>query len=175
MNEEKGQKRKTVGQVSSEMMLKAALNPSNTDSNLQTDAHLTDYEQNIVECAQKFSERNLKTSFFVVVLTKREKLLKNVMRNYFFARFSCPTPDYDQAVFHYDYETEDINLLWIVPDRQSCFHLKENILNNPPDLKELVQYVLDFADGTLFKKALALNNEKSALNPILEIVEGTPT
>ena len=50
-------------------------------------------------------------NFFIVVLTKRERLLINVVRNYFFYRRTCPTPNYDQAVYQYVKEDDELKLL----------------------------------------------------------------
>lgn len=107
----------------------------------------------VVDGKQKFSG-----DFFVAVLTKRERLLKNIIRNYFISRMTCPTPDYDQAVYHYVKEDDELHFLWTIPDRDVCRHIKNNPLDEFID-RELVKHVLDFADGTLAKKATKLNNE----------------
>lgn len=97
--------------------------------------------------------------FFVVVLTKRERLLKNVIRNYFFYRQSCPTPEHDQAVYQYSRKDDAIDFLWVIPSKSACDVMKENALDIPEDQRDLFQFVLDFSDGSLAKKAKKLNNE----------------
>src|SRR5271170_4336109 len=100
-----------------------------------------------------------KDDFFVVVLTKREFVLTNVLRNFFLYRQSCPTPNYDQAVYHYQKKDNKLVLLWVIPDREFSFHIKDNILSLDKEFKDLSQFVLDFADGTLMKLAKKLNKE----------------
>src|ERR1700683_1834898 len=57
-----------------------------------------EYLDNLKEVIQLFRKKHPQ-DFFAVQTTKREKLMPNMFRNYFFCRFSCPTPDYDQSVY----------------------------------------------------------------------------
>ncbi len=105
------------------------------------------------------AKKTLKDDFFIVVLTKKEPLMQNVIRNYFFYRSSCPTPDYDQAVYHYVKANDELNFLWIIPSKSFCIHLVENALTIDKEFKELLSFVLDFKDETLYKLSKKLNNE----------------
>jgi hypothetical protein len=149
-------KKETVGKVASDLIIKAIDN--NHSAHEQMQESLTDYESNVFQCINdnkaKFPDR-----MFIVVLTKKEKLLQNVLRNYFFARSSCPTPDYDQTVYQYNYIRDDVEFLWTVPARDICHELRDNALSCPDDEKELLGYVLSFGDGTLFQLAKKLNGE----------------
>jgi len=104
-------------------------------------------------------EKIYKGDFFLVVLTKRERAMVNVLRNFFLHRSSCPTPNYDQAVYHYQKKEDRMVLLWVIPDREFCFYIKDNILGLSKELKDLSQFVFDFDDGTLMTMAKKLNNE----------------
>jgi hypothetical protein len=117
-----------------------------------------DYLNNLIECVNE-NKKHYPSSFFVVVLTKNERLMPNVFRNYFYARFSCPTPDYDQSVFRYNKQEERIEYLWTIPSRDASLHLKTHALEVVSEEKELLKFVLEFADGTLFKKAQQYNKE----------------
>ena len=117
-----------------------------------------DYEKNIFECVTTH-KKVFFTDFYIVVLTKKERLMKNVIRNYFLARHSCPTPDYGQTVYRYNRKKDIINFMWVIPSKDSCYLLKDNALEVVPEERELLKYVLDFADGTLMKWAKKLNNE----------------
>lgn len=101
-----------------------------------------------------------RTSFFVEVQTKNEKLMPNVFRNYFIHRRSCPSPNYDQSVFRYNVDKGQVEYLWTVPSRDVCFHLKDNATLVSHDEKDLLGFVLKFADGTLFKMCKHYNDEK---------------
>lgn len=148
-------KRETVGKIATDLISKA---PETLDAREQGQEMTGTYLSELFKTLQDGKD-NVKGDFFIVVLTKRERALLNVIRNYFFYRHTCPTPDYDQAVYHYTKADDELNLLWVIPARQMTFNLKENALNVDPELKELLGYVLDFADGTLAKKAMLLNNE----------------
>jgi hypothetical protein len=98
--------------------------------------------------------------FFIVVLQQRFRGLNNVLRNYFIPRSTCPTPDYDQTVYaYYPGKEQEIEYVWTIPDRQSCHDLIENALTIEDEYRELLKFVMDFKDGTLFKLAQTLNNE----------------
>jgi hypothetical protein len=106
-------------------------------------------------------------NFYVVVITKAERLLKGVFRNYFATRQTCPTPEYDQTVFMYNRELERIEYIWTVPSQDTCIHFKNNILQIVESERDLLKFILDFSDGTLLKLAKKLNGEKEK-SPELE-------
>lgn len=158
---EEHKKRKTVGAAASELMQQTLTtrDPIELQRSMQED-----YFDELVECVSR-NKSSFDGNFFIVVITKKERLMPNVIRNYFFARNSCPTPDYDQAVYRYHAQDELIEYLWCIPDKQTCLLLKENALEVQE--KDLLQHVLDFADGSLFALAKKLNSEQYH-SPFLE-------
>lgn len=98
--------------------------------------------------------------FYIIVITKKERLLQNVVRNYFFTRDACPTPDYDQAVYRYNSHDDSIEFVWVIPDKETCLMMLDNKMHIPPEQGQLLQFILDFKDGTLFMKAKKLNGEE---------------
>lgn len=155
--------KKTVGQKSIELQNES--NNNETESQItpteQMREQLNDYDSNITDCisatVKKFGKD---TDFFIVVITKKEPLMPNVIRNYFFARRSCPTPDYDQIIYKYNSKVGDFELIWVIPSRDTCFLFKRNALHVRHEEKKLLKFILDFSDGTLFKLAKKLNGEK---------------
>jgi hypothetical protein len=105
----------------------------------------------------------LEGSFFVACLLKKEKLLENVLRNYFVATKSCPTPCYDQTVFRYNHEKGDIEYIWTVPDRETCLTFKENKNIIVPSEQALLKNILDFYSGALYRQAKEFNGEQMHL------------
>jgi hypothetical protein len=160
-SEEHMEKKKTVGEISLELQNKAAetQDPIELQREMQSD-----YVDNLIEAAHN-NKDNYDDVFYIVVLTKKEKLMQNVMRNYFFTRQSCPTPQYDQSVFMYNPKDEEITYLWTVPDKETCEIFRENALQVHE--RELLQCVLDFYDGTLDKLAEKLNNEVTGAQLLL--------
>ena len=153
-----GEGKKTVGELARNLQLnedKILHSP-----NEQMKEQLSDYEKNVLECLQE-NKLKINMNFYIVVLTKKEKLMKNVIRNYFYARISCPTPNYDQVVYSYIKKDDDIKLLWVIPSRDACKHLKANATRTVPSQWELLTNVLKFADGTFYKLAKELNGEKT--------------
>jgi len=118
--------------------------------------NLTDYDINIHKCIKK--HRSIfQSDFYVVVITKKEKIMKNVLRGYFTARLSCPTPDYDQAVYKYIRKGDQLDFLWVIPARDVSIYMSENITRVPPSKYALLDYVLKFKSGELYKQAIKLN------------------
>ena len=148
--------RDTIGKISSELLEK----PLETNSPIeQMREQLNDYDKNIFECI----ERGVKTfsdDFYVVVITKKERLMPNVIRNYFTNRLSCPTPEYDQTVYRYLAKEEAIAFLWVIPSKDTCQLLIANKEQVDPSEFALLDFVLKFYDGTLFQTAKRLNGEE---------------
>jgi hypothetical protein len=116
------------------------------------------YVDELLQALQR-GKKTWKEDFFIEVLTKRERLLTNIIRNYFVPRTTCPTPNYDQAVYHYIKKDDYLVLLWVLPDRDYAFDLKNNALTLDREYHELLGFILDFADGKLLQKAKILNRE----------------
>ena len=117
-----------------------------------------EYMKNVLECIDAH-KKMFDSDFYVVVITKREPLMPNVLRNYFMARLSCPTPDYDQSVYKYNRSSQSIDYIWTIPSRETSHHLKENAMYVAHEESDLLNFVLEFADGTLYKLAKKLNGE----------------
>jgi len=118
-----------------------------------------DYMTTLMEIAQK-DKHKYEGSYYVVVLTKRERLVQRVIRNLFFTKQACPTPSYEQAVYMFNPETDTLEFLWIVPSRNIC-----NIMYQQRHFVELqsdplLPYVVDFIEGKLLLTAKRLNKEE---------------
>lgn len=148
---------RTVGSHSYELQQKS--HDIDHSPNEQMAEQLKDYDKNMEECVAR-SKKDFDGDFYVVVITKKERLMQNVIRNFFTGRKSCPTPEYDQSVYTYDRKLGHIKLLWVVPSKDTCFYMIQNALTLPSDQRVLLEFVMDFADNTLLRKAKELNGEK---------------
>ena len=149
--------RDTVGKISSEL-IQQSHNYDHT-ANEQMQEQLKDYDKNVDICFKR-SKKDFEGDFYIVVLTKKERLMQNVIRNYFAGRESCPTPEYDQVVYKYNKKNDYLEFLWVVPAKDICTLMIQNALNLPSEQKMLLEFVMDFVDGQLLKKAKMLNGEK---------------
>ena len=156
-------KRETVG-ASSLRLSKAS--PDKHTAIDQMREQLTDYDYNIHLCIKEH-KKIFDDDFYVVVITKKERLMKNVLRGYFTARLSCPTPDYDQAVYKYTRDGDDLEFLWVVPCRDSVVAMSSNVSKVPTNQYALLDSVLKFTDGRLLRMAKKMNGEMADSN-ILE-------
>ena len=152
MNEEK----KTVGAHSVDLQQK---DPDTRDPiELEREIHKSDYEKEMIAALQT-GRKLYQSPFYVVVLTKKERLMQNVLRHYFIPRQSCPTPTWDQVVYKFTVPSEMLEFIWTVPDKETCELFRDNALKIVPDERCLLQFVLDFYDGTLDLVAKKLNRE----------------
>lgn len=144
-------KKEKVGEVSARLWDKK---PEAADATEQMREQLTDYDENMVQAIER-GKKDFPGIFYIIVITKRERLMPNVFRNYFFPRQTCPTPDYDQTVFKYESDLPE--LIWVIPSKPTCTYMLAHALEVQE--KELLHFVIDFKNGTLMQKALLLNNE----------------
>lgn len=148
--------RETIGKLSAELLQQDTHGDHSVGE--QMSEQLSDYEKNILICIAR-GKSDFPGDFYVIVITKREKLMPNVLRHYFFPRISCPTPDNDQTLYKYHRSDDKIEFIWTVPDKKAIKDLKAHAVDLDPSFKELLRFALEFSDGTLDKKARAMNGE----------------
>jgi hypothetical protein len=153
----------TVGRKAIDLQMKGDLQ---TDSiELQTEIHKgsnskKSYEEEVWECINRgLSDPKIEGDFFVVVLFKKERHLQNIVRQYFFYRQSCPTPEYDQTVYKIHRKGTKIQYLWTVPNNAACQFLPQMGADLPEDQKLLLSMVHAFNSGKLDLWAKKLNKE----------------
>jgi hypothetical protein len=150
------EKRETVGKIATDLAKNSVDNTHSAHEQMLE--CLTEWDKSLFACIDDYKKK-CPGDFYIVVITKKERLLENVIRNYFMARLSCPTPDYDQTVYKVHRRDDSIEFMWTIPSKDTCLHIKQNVLAMDPEEQQLVKFVLDFADGTLFKLSKKLNNE----------------
>jgi hypothetical protein len=150
------EKRETVGKISWDLLSNASVLDHSSEEQMKE--QLEDYESNMYEAIER-GKKSFDSDFYIVVETKKEPKMKNVIRNYFIIRQSCPTPQYDNSVYKYHRGSEYCEFLWVLPSRDVYNMMKKNVLDIPKDHRELLQFVLEDADGTLLKKCKKLNGE----------------
>ena len=174
-------KKKTVGAIASELQ-KQNTNPIDPIE-LQR-ATEKEYLDNLIWCVKHVQKKidcsglenheackdrpAMDGDFYIAALLKKEKLLENVLRNYFVPTIACPTPHFDQTVYKYVKEKEDVEFLWVIPDQETCeiFHAnKDKIV---PAERGLLGYVLAYYDGSLFNMAKRFNGESHFAGSALE-------
>ena len=149
-------KKPTLGKLSTDLLLSSNQPTTVID---QQRAMQEDYIDHLLQAVDR-GQKKYTGDFFVEVQTKKERLMENVFRNYFIDRLTCPTPNYDQAVYRYNNETQSVEFVWVIPDRDSSFHLKDNAIEVAAEERELLKFVLEFDDGTLFKLCKKFNGER---------------
>lgn len=149
------QKKKTVGQLAYDLLKKA--DDKHTIGE-QTKEQLSEFDQELFKCFDTNKNRYTKV-FYLVVLTRSDKHLTNVLRHTFFTRNSAPTPGYDQAVYQCHKDWPEPKFMWVIPNKDYCDYMINNKDLIHPNEYLLLQYVIDFYDGVLLKLVKKLNNE----------------
>lgn len=109
-----------------------------------------DYLDELFKCAKRHEEIfGTEKPYYVCVQVKRERLLQNVIRSYFYARRTRPIPDYDLSLYYYDPATEDISFVWCIPDRETVEYILENQHLLSYDHEQLVGFCKSFKANTL--------------------------
>ena len=162
LSKESPNKRETVGKVASDLMAKT--DQGSAPVMEIAEAATSEYMDNVMHCVNKDYDRYKNAlGFYVVVDMKREMLLTNVIRNFFYSRRSCPTPWYDQTVFYFDKTTDALELLWVIPAKDTCVLFLQNEPFIDGEEKKLLQWVLEFRNGTLLKECKKRNKEVPSL------------
>lgn len=117
-----------------------------------------EYMTNLLQRVED-GKKTYEDDFFVVVITKREKILSSVLRDYFFHRRSCPTPDYDQAVYRYSKADDEVHFEWVIPSKQACLEILADPYALDSSQAALRDFVIQFQNGSLMRRAQILNNE----------------
>ncbi len=137
---------KTVGAVALE--LQNDLYPQDV---IETQREMQkDHVEELMYCAKRhekiFGSDN---AYYVCVQLKRERLLTNVIRSYFYARRTRPIPDYDLSLYHYDPKTEQLTFVWAIPDKETVEYILENKHLLPLDHEQLIHFCISFKENTL--------------------------
>ncbi len=167
MNQElKEPQRQTVGKISSDLLQKRhnAVDPIA----VQREA-LKEYIPKLNACVDD-GKKKYAGDFFVVCLTKAERTMENVFTNVFFHRHTCPTSEYDQSVYMYVAQSDDIKYLWTVPCKDACIYLRRHKDVVVPEERASLLFVLAFYDGTLDALAKKMNGEKEELDTVSTII-----
>lgn len=155
-------KKETIGKIATDLASKG--HDSNNVIDVQRELQ-KDYMANVWECINTNLSK-LKGDFYIQVVTKREKLLENVFRNYFMAHQWCPSPDYNQSMFKFHRSNSTLQYLWTLPDPETAMYLVQNADYLPQQERELLEYVLMDYDGRLLRWCKKLNGE-SEKSPLL--------
>jgi len=139
-------RKKTVGQEA----VKRLQNVDTKQGIIDTEREANkEYVSEIQKCVNAHSSWD--DPFYVVVCIKKEQLLENVIRRYFLARQSLPTPQWDQDVWRYDPKSGNLEYLWSLPDENTAKWMAGNPNDIHPEQHQLLQFVLDFLDKKLYR------------------------
>lgn len=148
-------KKETVGKITSDNFLKTPY----SDDPIEIEREINkDYDEKLFKCVAE-TKKVFHGDFYIEGILKKEPILFKTLHHYFVGRASCPTPNYDQSVYRYNRLSEKIDFLWVIPDRGTCFYLRDHALEVVAEEKDLLNFILSFDDGDLLKLCKKFNGE----------------
>jgi hypothetical protein len=142
-------KRKTVGKEAYDRMCKGDDNQGVIDTEREVNKDYYAEINKAINCHKDWTD-----PFYVVVLTKKERLMENVVRRYFIARKSLPTPQWDQTCWRFDPKSGDLRFIWCLPDENTAKWMAGNPTEIPTEQYQLLKFVLDMLDKKLYRRYL---------------------
>lgn len=136
-----------VGKAAHDLLLKKDLKQGIVDTQREVDKT---YFEECQKCINSKPHCEWKEPWFLVVIYKKERLLENVIRRYFFGRQTLPTPDYDQTVWRFYPTSGNLEYCWTIPDKNTCMWIYSNLNNIPSEHEHLAKFVVDFIDSNLY-------------------------
>lgn len=99
--------------------------------------------------------------FYMVILFKVERI-GQAARTFCFARRSCPTPVYKQAVWKYHAKSGTLEFLWSIPDQILYYAILKDAptLLKDKETKQLAQFCVLMESGELLEWVKKENGEK---------------
>jgi hypothetical protein len=150
---------KTAGQIALELAQKT---PDTTRVIEIVQESFEDYEKKLVDTIEK-ARLKYPADFFIVVLSKLERALsldgRPFIRRLIADTAVCPSPFYDQVVYKYHRNAEDLQFLWSIPDPETCSYLENHSSMIPKEEYQLLDFVQRYHNGSLLNWAKRLNNE----------------
>lgn len=122
------------------------------------------YLNDLHEAVRLAKEKTTQDFYVVGILRQHTLLTRNHLEHKFVTRHTCPTPTYDQTVWKYRALSGDLEYMWTVPDRETCEIYLTNAIKVVPEERQLLNYIIDFANGTLLERAKKENGETKDLN-----------
>lgn len=99
--------------------------------------------------------------FYVVMLISKERFA-DTPRTWIFARKSCPSPVYKQAVWKFHFQSDTLEFLWVLPDLILYHHIIRNkhkyIMDK--ECSDLAKFVILDHSGELMDWVKRENGEK---------------
>lgn len=154
-------KKEPVGKYAYELQKKTdeKINPIDMQETIHKGNKGEDSFENQVRIAVERGEKEFEGDFYIVVLFKKERLLHNVVRQYFFPRKSCPLPEFDQVVYKFHRNSGTLDFLWVVPDQAATVELPKIRALLPLEQQGLLEHIEAFNSGKLDALCASLNNE----------------
>lgn len=153
LEKEKKTIKETVGQASHRLLCNKDTKQGIVDTQREVDKG---YFEECQKCIERKPHSEWKDPWYLIVINKKERLMENVVRRYFFGRQSLPTPEYDQTVWKFYPQSGNLRYVWTIPCKNTCLWMYNNQNEIPEEHKELGKFVVDFMENRLYDVSLKI-------------------
>lgn len=136
-------RKKTAGQLEAQ----ARADQTKYRADEIAEAACADIGDHVMECAKKHHNIIDEDEFFVVMLLGSDPILVTVTRRKFYAWPFLPEPRPQQSVWHYRKSTQELQLLWALPDADAMAMLS-NMIAPAPQYRNMKLWSDWFFSGT---------------------------
>jgi len=105
----------------------------------------------MIEKAIANGKKEYQHDFFIDVIWRKRRSERGGLIKQALWLKTIPTPHYNQTVYLYDHKADDVQMLWSVPDQNTCNAYYHNRNHVPVSDYPILTQVMNYFDGTLFR------------------------
>lgn len=151
-------KKQTLAQLSRELLV----NQDKIEFNDMIRKLTETYPDELMKCVERGKEAfksNPNRDFYVMSALNAQWYNPKLWKQSWMYTLECPRPYLNFTVFKYFRKSDELELLWCLPDRDTLnFYYENRKVANEQDWV-LLKYCIAYKDGTLWKRMKALNQE----------------
>ena len=109
------------------------------------------YEQMVIKAVENGKKEFDSGNFFIDVIWRKKKSERGGIRKDALWLKNIPTPHFNQTVYLYHRDIDDVEVLWSLPDQDTCTAYYHNRNHVPPSDYPILTQVMNYFDGTIFR------------------------
>ncbi len=154
------EKKETIGQLVTELVSKP-IDYSDAVVHEVADERLLKFVPLMEAAVQKAkAELRMDRDFYIEVHFTSPQVFRGMVDQFpMHARLTLPAPTFNQAVYLYHRESDELELMWSIPHITACVEIDKNYLDLTREQKQLANYVMEFKHGTLYHNAKRVNQD----------------
>ena len=121
------------------------------DVHEKSESKYAEYERHILRTIAD-GKKEFNKDFYIDVIWSLPKHGDGEIKHQMLAFDGIPTPHFNQSVYRYIRSADDVELIWSIPDKETCLEMYYNKDSVHPDEYPLLEQIMNYFDGTIFRK-----------------------